>query len=319
MKKKGLLPTPDGLTLDQISQRFSTDEKARQYFEAVRWESGWFCPHCGNANEDRIYAIKVNAKSKVRAGLYECAECKKQFTVTVGTIFEDSHIPLRKWLIAWYMLCASKKGISALQMQRMLGLGSYRSAWFMMHRIRYALQQPAFKRPMQGTIEADETWIGGKAPGVGAGNYRPNKTAVMSLVQRGGKVRSKVIGRVTAKNVAQFVSRNVHSSAKLMTDENHAYDSVGRYYKSHETVNHTRGEYVRGNVSTNTVEGYFANLKRGLNGVYHHVDQKYLPLYLAEFDFRYNERETTDGARTNEGVKKVSGKRLTLVRPTGKE
>src|SRR6266542_5824109 len=196
MKTKSMLPTPDNLTLDQILSRFGTDEKARLYLEEIRWPDGVVCPHCGNAKQKRIWEIQPNEAAKIRAGLYQCAECKKQFTVTVGTIFEDSHIPLRKWLVAWYLLCASKKGVSALQMQRMLGLGSYRSAWFMMHRIRYALQQPEFRDLMRGTIEADETWIGGKPKGVGSGNYRKNKTAVVSLVKRTGGVRSHVVDRV---------------------------------------------------------------------------------------------------------------------------
>ncbi len=328
MKKSDLLPpTPEGLTLDQISRRFSTDEKARIYFESVRWENGRFCPHCGNADEAKIYRLASNRAKKIRPGLYECAECSEQFTVTVNTIFESSHIPLRKWLVAWYMLCASKKGISALQMQRMLGLGSYRSAWFMMHRIRYALQQEPFRKMMKGTVEADETYIGGKAKarGLGAGNYRPVKIPVMALVERGGTVRSRVVDHITAENVTKVLRENVRRSARFMTDDSHVYTTPGSRFPSHEVVKHTKGEYSRPStkkeglrVHTNTVEGYFANLKRGLHGVYHHVDRKYLPLYLAEFDFRYSERETTDGVRTNEGVKKISGKRLTLKTPAQK-
>lgn len=319
MKKLKLLPTPRSLTLDEISQRFSSDEKARQYFEAVRWENGRFCPHCGNAEEARIYSIKANPKAKIRAGLYSCAECRRQFTVTVGTIFEDSHIPLRKWLVAWYMLCASKKGISALQIKRMLGLGSYRTAWFMMHRIRYALQQPEFKDKLRGTVEADETYIGGRRSHKAPGGSHKNKMPVVSLVERGGKVRSFAVSRVTAENLREILPSHVELSARLMTDEHPGYKKVGKKFSKHGTVFHTLGEYSkRGGVHTNTVEGYFGNLKRGLNGVYHHVGRAYLPLYLAEFDFRYNERKTTDGARTNEGVRMVSGKRLTLEAPRGK-
>lgn len=157
MNKAALLPTPQNLTLDKILLHFATDEKAREYLEAVRWEKGHFCPHCGNSEESRIYRLAANLSKKVRPGLYQCAECGKQFTVTVGTIFEDTHIPLRKWLVAWYLLCSSKKGISALQIQRNLGLGSYRTAWFMMHRIRHALRDSAFKRKLTGTVEVDET------------------------------------------------------------------------------------------------------------------------------------------------------------------
>src|SRR5205823_5169566 len=144
MKRKSVLPTPVDLTLDEIQSRFGTDEKARRYLEEIRWPNGVVCPHCKNADQKRIWEIAENSEQKIRAGLYHCAECDKQFTVTVGTIFEDSHIPLRKWLVAWYLLCSSKKGISSLQIQRMLGLGSYRTALFMMHRIRYALAHPAF-------------------------------------------------------------------------------------------------------------------------------------------------------------------------------
>jgi transposase-like protein len=174
MKRQSMLPTPDDLTLDEIQSRFGTDEKARQYLEEIRWEFGIVCPHCKNDKQKRIWKIEPNEKKKIRAGLYQCAECKKQFTVTVGTIFEDSHIPLRKWLVAWCLLCSSKKGISSLQIQRMLGLGSYRTALFMMHRIRYALAQPEFATYLKGVVEVDETYIGGKATGSGKTGRSPN-------------------------------------------------------------------------------------------------------------------------------------------------
>src|SRR5437879_3450350 len=169
MKRKSMLPTPVDLTLDEIQSRFSTDEAARQYLAEIRWPNGVVCPHCENKDQKKIWEIKANTSAKIRAGLYQCAECKKQFTVTVGTIFEDSHIPLRKWLVAWYLLCASKKGISSLQIQRMLGLGSYRTALFMMHRIRYVLAHPAFTGMLKGVVEMDETYVGGRARGQGLG------------------------------------------------------------------------------------------------------------------------------------------------------
>src|SRR5438876_5970702 len=200
MKKKSMLPTPADLTLDEIQSRFGTDDKARLYLEEIRWPDGVVCPHCKNARQKRIWEIKANEAAKIRAGLYQCAECKKQFTVTVGTIFEDSHIPLRKWLVAWYLLCSSKKGISSLQIQRMLGLGSYRTALFMMHRIRYALSHPAFTGMFKGVVEMDETYIGGKTRGQGTGPHQANKTCVVSLVERGGKSRSMVLDRVTSEN-----------------------------------------------------------------------------------------------------------------------
>src|SRR5437588_10517419 len=186
MKRKSILPQPVDLTLDEIQSRFGTDEKARQYLEEIRWPNGVVCPHCKNADHKRIWEIQSNEAAKIRAGLYQCAECKKQFTVTVGTIFEDSHIPLRKWLVAWYLLCSSKKGISSLQIKRMLGLGSYRTALFMMHRIRYAISHPAFTKQLSGIIEMDETYIGGKTTGKGTGTQQTNKNCLLFLEERGG-------------------------------------------------------------------------------------------------------------------------------------
>lgn len=307
-------PTAPDLTLDQIMQHFSTDERAREYLEAVRWPNGPRCPHCGNADTDRIYAIVANPEKKVRAGLRECAECHSQFTVTVGTIFEDSHVPLRKWLVAWYLLCSSKKGFSALQLQRSLGLGSYRTAWFMMHRIRYALRDPSFSGKLSGTVEADETYIGGTVHGMKRG-YRGNKTPVVALVERGGRVRSMPMQHVTGKNLHKVLSEHVEPSAVLMTDDLAAYRKPGKAFADHHAVNHSAGEYVRGNAHTNTVEGYFSILKRGLDGIYHHIGKGYVPQYLGEFDFRYNTRKASDGERTRIGLSKVTGKRLMLRQP----
>ena len=182
MKRKSILPTPDDLTLVEIISHFATDDKARAYLEEIRWPDGVVCPHCKNEDQKRIWKIEENLEKKIRAGLYQCAECKAQFTVTVGTIFEDSHIPLRKWLVAWYLLCSSKKGISSVQIKRMLGIGSYRTALFMMHRIRYALAQPAFTGMLKGVVEVDETYVGGRIRGKGRGKHQENKTCVVSLV-----------------------------------------------------------------------------------------------------------------------------------------
>src|SRR5438445_9134694 len=186
MKTKSMLPTPEDLTLDEIQLRFGTDEAARAYLEEIRWPDGVVCPHCKNADQSRIWEIKASPTARIRAGLRQCAECKKQFTCTVGTIFEDSHIPLRKWLVAWYLLCSSKKGISSLQIQRMLGLGSYRTALFMMHRIRYAISHPNFTGMLKGTVEGDECYLGGRRFGRGHHGKLDNKSCVVSLVERGG-------------------------------------------------------------------------------------------------------------------------------------
>src|ERR1043166_8964062 len=215
--------TPEDLTLDQIMAHFGTDEAARDYLEAVRWPNGPVCPHCGNAKPEAIYSISANPAAGVRAGLRECKECKRTFTVTVGTIFEKSHIPLRKWLVAWYMLCSSKKGVSALQIQRMLDIGSYRPAWFMMHRIRYALRDPVFSDKLGeggGTVEADEMYVGGK-PRKGTGPHKrgrgTKKTPVVALVERGGRVRSRAVKKVTGENLREILDEHLDPSANLMT------------------------------------------------------------------------------------------------------
>lgn len=309
MKAKSLLPTPTNLTLTEIVSHFSTDEKARQYLEQIRWPKGVVCPHCTNDDQKKIWPIKANAKASIRAGLRQCGVCKKQFTCTVGTIFEDSHIPLRKWLIAWYMLCTSKKGISSLQIQRMLELGSYRTALFMMHRIRYALKRPEFNEELMGTVEVDETYVGGKAKP--HSQQWKNKVPVVALVKRGGEVRSQVMERVTGDNLKAFVRDNVVVCSEVNTDESHVYHGLAPKY-THKVVKHSQKEYVRGDAHTNTVEGYFSLLKRGIIGTFHQVSKKHLPLYLAEFDHRYNHREVTDGERTVAGIKRIEGKRLTL-------
>lgn len=308
-----LLPTPEDLTLDQICKHFDTDEKAVEYLEAIRWKDGKCCPHCGNKNQGRMWKIQANKEKKIRIGLHQCAECKKQFTVTVGTIFEDTHIPIRKWLIAWYMMCSSKKGISSLQLQRQLDIGSYRTALFMTHRIRHALKAPVFEDKLSGTVEVDETYIGGRVKGKGRA-YKGNKTPVVSLVERGGRVRSQVMPKVTGKNLKEVVKENVAKNSIINTDELKGYRGLNKDY-THNTVNHSKKEYVRGEAYTNTAEGYFSLLKRGVNGTFHHVSRKHLHLYLAEFDHRYNYRDLADGEITIKGLQKIEGKRLTYKQP----
>ncbi len=313
-----LIPTPKDLTLIEIMQRFDNEDTAREYLEAIRWPNGPVCPHCGNCDPAKVWAIEANAAKKVRPGLRQCAECKKQFTVTVGTIFEDSKVPLHKWLIAWYLLCSSKKGIAALELQRVLGLGSYRTAWFMLHRIRYALKSPEFQERMGGTVEVDETWVGGKKTGKRFQGRKDHRTPVVAMVERGGNVRSRVVARVTGEVVQGIIQDQIRNDATIYTDDSSVYRWPKRSGWKHQSVNHSKKEYVRGDVHTNTVEGYFGNLKRGINGVFHHVSEQHLPLYLAEFEHRYNHRKVSDGERTVEGIKKVDGKRLTLKAPSAK-
>jgi transposase-like protein len=314
----------EDLSILEIAARFPDSLTAAEYLESIRWPNGPVCPHCGES-ERKPYMLK----SKTRR-LWKCAACRKQFTVTVGTIFESSHIPLHKWLWAFYLLCASKKGMSALQLQRMLKLGSYRSAWFMAHRIRYAMQQPPFTRQLAGTVEVDETYIGGKQRRSNVRQYKPldprkpdtrlrsvgrntdTKTPVVALVERGGEVRSIRIANVTAETLGGAIRRHVAREAHLRTDSYPSYKLVGREYASHETVNHAE-VYVRGDAHTNTAENFFSILKRGVNGIYHHVSETHLPRYLAEFDFRYNSRELTDGERTIRALAGADGKRLTYA------
>jgi transposase-like protein len=314
MKTKNLMPTPEDLTLDQINTHFASDETAREYIESILWPKGPVCPHCKNSDQKRLWKIQANPAKKIRAGLHRCAECNREFTVTVGTIFEDSHIPLRKWLIAWYLVCSSKKGISSLQLQRILGLGSYRTALFMSHRIRHAIQDPAFSDKLTGTIEADETYVGGKTRGHGR-HFMGNKVPVFSLVERGGRVRSQVMKHVTGKNLKAVLKANVEPASTIMTDELPAYRRATKDFASHQAVNHSVREYVRGLAHTQSVDGFFSLLKRGVVGTFHHISEQHLPLYLAEFDHRHNTRFLTDGERTVIGLKKANGKQLTYKQP----
>lgn len=314
----------DDLTLIDLATQYSTEDSARTYFESIRWPNGPTCPRCGNADSSRIYKRTANAESEVRPGLYKCAECQRDFTVTVGTVMEDSHIPLNKWLIAWYMMASSKTQVSALQIQRQLKLGSYRTAWHLCHRIRFALAEikPA---KLDGEVEVDETYVGGKARGKGRA-YVGNKTPVVSMVQRDGDVRSTVIPteRVSSKQIKNLLGKHVKPTAKLHTDESGLYTEPGKKFASHETVCHKAKEYARTDeitgrvVTTNAAEGFFGNSKRSLDGTHHYVSGKYLPLYFAELDHKYNTRKVSDGKRTALGIERAEGKRLMLkaTKPT---
>jgi transposase-like protein len=298
---------------------YSTEEAARAFFEELRWPDGPVCPYCCNDAQTRIYKVAANSEVGTREGLYKCAECSQHFTVTVGTVMHDSHIPLTKWLLGFYIINASKTQVSALQLQRMLELGSYRTAWHMCHRIRFALADLRSDDKLDGEVEADETYIGGKARGKGRG-YTGNKVAVVSMVERGGRVRSHIVGsdRVSGAQIGKILRANVAKSAHLNTDESNIYTQVGKSFASHETVNHSEEEYARQDtvtgrvVTTNAAEGYFGNSKRSIDGTHHHVSKKYLPLYMAELDHKYNTRKVTDGERTAAGIRKAEGKRLTL-------
>jgi transposase-like protein len=305
----------EDLTLSVYEPRFTDPIEAATYLESIRWPDGPVCPHCGE-NTKRPYPLKSETRK-----LYKCAACRKQYTVTVGTIFEGSHIGLHKWLLAFYLLCSSKKGMSAHQLHRMLGV-TYKSAWFMAHRIRYAMEQPPFARPLEGVVEADETYVGGKERNrkrqdkqkkTGRGT---DKTPVVVLVERGGTARSFRMANVTGESIKGAIRRNVSRDARIMTDSFASYRGLGKEFASHEFVSHSDGEYVRGDVHTNTAENYFSILKRGIDGTYHHVSEAHLPRYLAEFDFRYNNRigvGVDDAERTRRALAGVIGKRLTYA------
>ncbi|MCH9033491.1 MAG: IS1595 family transposase [Planctomycetes bacterium] len=286
-----------------------TEDQARQHLESLRWPNGAICVHCGS--ED---VCKLDGKA-TRPGVYKCRErgCRRQFTVTVGTIFERSHIPLNKWVMAFCLVCSSKKGISALQLQRMLDLGSYKSAWHMAHRIRHAMQNEPLRTLLGesgGIVEADETWIGPRKRG-GGYNWIENKTAVMALVERNGKMRTRVIGRVTKDNLRTALDDIVDKSATLHTDELQAYKKLGPAFKKHETVCHSKGEYARGDVHCNSAESFFALLKRGIHGTFHAVGKQHLGRYADEFSFRWNHRKVSDGQRTEAALRLAPGCRLT--------
>lgn len=301
---------------------FHDEQAAYDVVEARLWPNGPICPHCGGA--DRAYALKGKS---TRIGVRKCGHCRKQFTVKVGTIFEDSHVPMHKWLQAIYLLCSSKKGISSHQLFRILGV-TLKTAWFMSHRIREAMRDGSLG-PLgggSGTVEADETYFGeqdnptpspqrqGRAY-IKRGKTGPaGKRAVVGLVERGGKIRYMHVERADRETFTRIVRENVTSEATLMTGESRLYIEVGGEMASHEAVKHSVNEFVRGTIHTNTIEGSFDTFKRGMKGVYQHCREKHLHRYLAEFEFRYNNRVALgvdDTARADAALLGVAGKRLT--------
>lgn len=291
---------------DLFAPHFQDADKAREYLEKLRWTNGPVCPHCGV--EGAHYALKGASH---RHGLMKCADCRKQFSVTVGTVFERSKIPLNKWLMAVHLMCASKKAISSHQLHRMLGV-TYKSAWFMTHRIREAMKpgSTGLMGTGGGTVEADETYWGNHGKHAkGARGYQ-HKMKVVSLVERGGTKRSIVVQSVTTASLTAIIEQNVCKSAHLMTDEHSGYVPVGRTQASHGFTKHSKKQYAVGNVHSNTVESSFSLLKRGMIGTFHHVGEQHLQRYVTEFDFRWNYRKTTDKERSDALLTGVGGKRL---------
>lgn len=317
MKRKTLVQncsTKADATTQAIPLACADEKAAVEFMEAQRWEGRPGCPKCGDM---AVYQM-MDSKTGERQANYRwrCKGCKQQFTVRMGTVFEDSRIPLRHWCYAFWRASTSKKGVSALEIHRQTGL-SYKSALFMLHRIRYAMTD-SVTRPLTGTIEVDETYIGGKPryKGVSKQGRGTKKTPVVALVQRGGKVKTQHVADVTAKTLGKFMRANVDRRARIITDENPSYNRVGKPFKGgHETVNHGRKEYVRGDVTTNTIESFFATVKRGLNGIYHTVSKEHLHRYMSEFEFRYNHRQVEDGQRIRSAIQASEGKRLLYREP----
>jgi transposase-like protein len=294
--------------LKRLSQAYGDEEKARELLERLRWPDGPVCPHCQNAGEKRISKLKAQSPSRqgVRAGVYCCGACRRQFTVTVGTVLERSHVPISKWLMAWFLLCSSKKSVSAHQIHRMIGV-TYKTAWFLCHRLRLAMTPDHRAEPkLQGTVEVDETFVGPRSQ---------RKTPVVALVERHGLARVKVLASVTQKNLGAALRECVSQAAIVNTDEHPGYKHPLKQWQAHQTVNHSRGEYQRKNpdgsrASTNTAESFFSLLKRAIVGTWHHISREHLSRYASEFAFRWNTRQDSDGKLMERFAQWIKGKRL---------
>jgi len=311
---------------DLTDPMFHDEDAARAHLEKLRWPHGPTCPHCGST-----IGITRFQGSSTREGLHQCNACRGHFTVTVGTVMERSHIPLHKWVLGFHLLAASKKGMSSKQLSRMLDL-TYKTAWFMSHRIREAMTDPN-PAPLGGEgkiVEADEAYHGKKETPTPSVHRRgrpylkkgksggAQKRAIVALVERGGEVRVKHMRKVTSKNIREFAVEHADRKSRLHTDESNLYPSFGSEFAKHETVNHGAKEYARGDVTTNSVEGFFGIFKRGMNGNYQHCSEQHFQRYLNEFAFRYNNRiklGVDDTERAATAVRGAEGKRLTYRQP----
>jgi transposase-like protein len=310
------------MSTDLTNPIFSNEEAARKHFEALRWPKGRICPHCGIVDN----SVELKGES-TRAGLYKCRACDLQFSAMIGTVMESSHVPMTKWALAFHLMAASKKGVSAHQLMRMLGLGSYRTAWFIAHRVREAMADRD-PEPLGGkgkTVEIDETFIGKPedkfVSGKGWQGKRgtATKRKVLTMVERGGRSVSVKVEDLTQATLKEVIGRTVVLDSTLNTDEAQHYKALGKNFADHQAVNHGSGEYARGETTTNTVEGFFGIFKRGMVGVYHHCGEDHLQAYLHEFDFRYSNRSglgIDDTERAHRAIRGAQGKRLTYRSPS---
>jgi transposase-like protein len=315
MAKVQNISTKNDKVVQDLPAACADEAAAVEFMEEQRWGGKVACPRCGSVN---VYMMtKAGSQERQENFRWFCRDCKSvkakpQFTVRTGTVFEDSKIPLRHWCFAFWRASTSKKGVSALEIHRQTGL-SYKSCLFMLHRIRFAMA-PVDGNPLTGIVECDETYIGGKPRQAREARDKwTSKVPVMALVERrpGGRIRPQVIADVTAQTLHNAILQNVDRRAQIMTDEGSGYRGIGKHFEGgHHTVNHSAKEYARGDVTTNTVEGFFSILKRGLNGIYHSVSKEHLHRYLAEYEFRYNNRELQDGQRISAAIKASEGKRL---------
>ncbi len=304
---------PTKVTLASLTQPIP-DEAAYDWLESIHWPDGPVCPHCGTIGH--AYHLKPQGEGrKTRTGnisqrkVWKCGACRKQFSVIKGTSMEGSKIPVRKWVLAFRLVSAAKNGMSSHELGRQLDI-SHESAWFMSHCIRYSFTPSDPQPPLSGIVEAGETYVGGrhhKVPGTTALDW---KVPVVTLVERGGEARSVVMPSVTSKNLKAHLTEQIAPDAHLMTDKNQRYNSAGRTFAAHESVDHGDEEWVRGNAHINTAEGFFSQFKRSLDGTHHHVSPKHLHRYAAEFDFRCNTRNGSDGERMTKAVRRSAGKRL---------
>jgi transposase-like protein len=310
----------EDLNLITLAQQYSDEGKARALLESLRWPKGPVCPHC---KCDDVYKLTPTPQParpetavkprKVREGLYCCAACREQFTVTVGTIFEGSHIPICKWMMAWFLMCSSKKSMSAHQLHRMLKI-TYKSAWFMAHRIRYAMgPHGEAVDKLAGTVEVDETYVGGKGD---SRTKSARKTPVVALIERDGRMRANAVSNVTQVTMNAIINATIDKSAVVNTDESGVYRNQLKAFAGHDTVNHTAKKYALrmpgGRLAhVNTCESFFSLFKRGVYGAWHHISRQHTQKYADEFNFRWDNRRISDGARFVKGIEGVEGKRLT--------